>query len=81
MPFPNDSDNIWRSLEINLIIQESRKKCQQIAKNGDEKSIESILKLLEIVSDASRKISSLSWTDRFGIQHGTQSYIQAIRNL
>lgn len=74
-------DNIQRVWALKTIIESATAKSQEICKNADSNSQKSISQLMNIVSDATNKISHMRWTDNDALNYGIMVYTNAIDNL
>jgi hypothetical protein len=74
-------DNIQRVWALKSIVECAHIKYQKICKYNDCESTQSISELMNIVSDATNKISRMRWVDQDSLHHGVAIYVDAIDNL
>jgi hypothetical protein len=71
-------DNIHKVWALQTIVELATAKSQELGKKND---VDSMLELMLIVSDATKKISNMKWTDSQGLHCGVRIYSRAINNL
>jgi hypothetical protein len=68
-------NNDYKRWALEAIIASAHKKSQVLSEE------QSLRELIEIIADATQKLSNIRWTDHQGMYYGTKIYLQAIENL
>jgi hypothetical protein len=74
----NDIERLWA---IKVIVEEAAKKCHELCYDHDVVSSQTVMDLMTIILDSTTKATHIQWTDSTGLRHGTQIYVQSIKNL
>lgn len=78
---PEDFDNRERLRAVLAIVEAANKKTQELCADRACVPVQSLLDLMQLVTDATSKVTHMRWTDSAGLRHGVGIYIQTIENI